>query len=232
MSRAFGDYEFKEGGTGTLLAEGVKYEWWTQEFADSCRLKGDLVVPDPAVMEREVSEEAGDEFLVAASDGLWCGAAGFCLDDTLCFRIYCFLGCCSVARFEGASWVDRSLCWRSMLALPCFRVPCIAQLLSCLTVLPLISAQVGAWQQALTHSLHTQCAMCRDFYKPSDAMQFARQSLKSGKSAQEVAEGLVQRALKRYTADNVSVIVLKFPWAFKDTSQHGKGAKRKGPGSK
>jgi hypothetical protein len=66
---------------------------------------------------------------------------------------------------------------------------------------------------------------CRDFYKPSDAMTFARSALKIGQSPQAVADALVERALKRYTADNVSVCVLKFPWAFKGGQGKSAGSK-------
>ena len=62
----------------------------------------------------------------------------------------------------------------------------------------------------------------RDYYGQHEAMQFARNSLKGGMSAQEVADGLVDRALKRYTADNVSVVVVKFPWAFQGSDNSGK----------
>ena len=67
--------------------------------------------------------------------------------------------------------------------------------------------------------------VCRDFYTPSDAMSFARTALKGGQSAQQVADALVDRALKRYTADNVSVCVLKFPWAFKGGQGKSAGTK-------
>ena len=43
-------------------------------------------------------------------------------------------------------------------------------------------------------------------------MRYAREAIKAGVSAQEVAENLVDRSLKRYTSDNVAVIVVKFPW--------------------
>jgi serine/threonine protein phosphatase PrpC len=56
---------------------------------------------------------------------------------------------------------------------------------------------------------------CRDFFNQRDALVYARNAFRAGKSAQNVADGLVDRALKRYTADNVAVIVVKFPWAFK-----------------
>jgi hypothetical protein len=58
-------------------------------------------------------------------------------------------------------------------------------------------------------------ADCRDFFNQRDALVYARNALMAGKSSQDVADGLVDRALKRYTADNVAVIVVKFPWAFK-----------------
>lgn len=56
--------------------------------------------------------------------------------------------------------------------------------------------------------------MCRDFYPQNEAMRYARQALKGGATAQTVADGLVERTLKRHTSDNIAVIVLKFPWAF------------------
>jgi protein phosphatase 1A len=74
VSRAFGDWEFKSGHTDTLLSEGVEYGWWDQNFANEKNITGDLVIATPAVSVTEVSEEAGDEFVVVASDGLWCGA--------------------------------------------------------------------------------------------------------------------------------------------------------------
>lgn len=52
----------------------------------------------------------------------------------------------------------------------------------------------------------------RDFYSQNEAMRYAREAIKAGVSAQEVAENLVDRSLKRYTSDNVAVIVVKFPW--------------------
>lgn len=72
VSRAFGDWEFKSGNTDTLLKEGVEFEWWDQAFADRQNINGDLVIATPAVSETEVSEAAGDEFIVVATDGLWC----------------------------------------------------------------------------------------------------------------------------------------------------------------
>ena len=73
VSRAFGDGEFKGANTDTLLSEGVKYNWWKPEFAESVNITGDLVLALPAVSVTRVSEALGDEFIVMASDGLWCG---------------------------------------------------------------------------------------------------------------------------------------------------------------
>ena len=56
---------------------------------------------------------------------------------------------------------------------------------------------------------------CRDFYNEREALLFARNALRAGQSAQQVADGLVDRALKRYTADNVAIVVIKFPWSLK-----------------
>lgn len=68
------------------------------------------------------------------------------------------------------------------------------------------------------------CA-CRDFYPQNDAMRYAREALRAGKSAQDVADNLVDRSLKRYTSDNVSVIVVKFPWGVSKVSKATKGKK-------
>lgn len=43
-------------------------------------------------------------------------------------------------------------------------------------------------------------------------MRYAREAVRAGKSAQDVADNLVDRSLKRYTSDNVAVVVVKFPW--------------------
>ena len=72
VSRAFGDWEFKAGNTDTLLEEGIKYEWWDQSFASKVNITGDLVIVTPDVSKTDISEEAGDEFVIVASDGLWC----------------------------------------------------------------------------------------------------------------------------------------------------------------
>eukprot|EP00892_Ulva_mutabilis_P004092 jgi/Ulvmu1/2054/UM120_0050.1 len=122
VSRAFGDWEFKGKGLSTLLKAGVEEEWWDQDWADTAKFTSDPVIATPAVTQTAISEEAGDEFLVVATDGLW------------------------------------------------------------------------------------------DFYSQNDAMRYAREAIKAGVSAQDVAENLVDRSLKRYTSDNVAVIVVKFPW--------------------
>jgi len=57
-------------------------------------------------------------------------------------------------------------------------------------------------------------------------MSFARLQLKGGTSPQSVAEQLVERALKRYTSDNIAIVVVKFPWAFKMSTVRGGGAKK------
>ena len=72
VSRAFGDWEFKAGNTDTLLEEGIKYEWWDRSFASKVNITGDLVIVTPDVSKTDISEEAGDEFVIVASDGLWC----------------------------------------------------------------------------------------------------------------------------------------------------------------
>ena len=72
VSRAFGDWEFKGKGLSTLLQAGIGEEWWDQEWADSVSFTGDPVVATPSVTQTAISEEAGDEFLVVATDGLWC----------------------------------------------------------------------------------------------------------------------------------------------------------------
>lgn len=43
-------------------------------------------------------------------------------------------------------------------------------------------------------------------------MQSASDALLLGASEEEVADILVEKALKRYTSDNVAVIVITFPW--------------------
>ena len=69
VSRAFGDPEFKGPGLRTLLAEGARKGMWSQEFADTHTFTSDPVIVEPDVTE--VRFEAGDEFLLMATDGLW-----------------------------------------------------------------------------------------------------------------------------------------------------------------
>lgn len=45
-------------------------EWWDAEFAAGVHFKGDLLVAVPDVVEAALQED--DEFLVLATDGLWC----------------------------------------------------------------------------------------------------------------------------------------------------------------
>ena len=46
-------------------------KWWDAEFAAGVRFTGDLLVAVPDVIEAALQED--DEFLVLATDGLWCG---------------------------------------------------------------------------------------------------------------------------------------------------------------
>lgn len=47
-----------------------------------------------------------------------------------------------------------------------------------------------------------------DFMPPLDVLRWTRRELKAGKSAEDVADSLCGLALKRYTADNVAVVVV------------------------
>lgn len=47
-----------------------------------------------------------------------------------------------------------------------------------------------------------------DCMPPADAVAYARKQFKNGRDAQGVAEAMTAIALKRYTADNVAVIVV------------------------
>jgi hypothetical protein len=53
---------------------------------------------------------------------------------------------------------------------------------------------------------------CRDFWTIPGVMKCASDSLVLGASEQEVADILVDKAIKRYTSDNVAVVVISFPW--------------------
>ena len=96
VSRALGDWEFKGKGLATLLREGVTYQWWDQEFADGVEFKSDPVIPQPAVNVTQISEAQKDEFLVVATDGLWCAAGLFqALASAPCVAYACAMPCVS-----------------------------------------------------------------------------------------------------------------------------------------
>lgn len=79
VSRAFGDLEFKgQENLQRLLQIGVEERAWTQKFADKVNFTSDPVIATPAVTYTPIGEELGDEFIVVASDGLWC------VNHTLC----------------------------------------------------------------------------------------------------------------------------------------------------
>ncbi|KAF5841103.1 phosphatase 2C-like domain-containing protein [Dunaliella salina] len=64
-----------------------------------------------------------------------------------------------------------------------------------------------------------------DVMQPREAMLYARKELLRGKSAQEVAESLVEVALKRYSSDNISTLVVDFKdpeyWAGQNKKPRG-----------
>jgi hypothetical protein len=93
-----------------------------------------------------------------------------------------------------------------------------AALMTSIVLVPRCSATCRS--HAVSHRLS---CLCRDFYNAKDALAYARKALQAGQSAQHVADGLVDRALKRYTADNVAIIVLKFPWSLQQGSRSGMG---------
>ncbi len=53
----------------TWLCVACREEWWDQNFADSKRITGNLLVATPDVVEAAVRGD--DEFLILATDGLW-----------------------------------------------------------------------------------------------------------------------------------------------------------------
>lgn len=59
---------------------------------------------------------------------------------------------------------------------------------------------------------HDAVLLCRDFWPIANVMQCASDALALGASEEEVADILVEKALGRYTSDNVAVIVITFPW--------------------
>jgi hypothetical protein len=77
------------------------------------------------------------------------------------------------------------------------------------------------------------CGACRDFWTIPAVMQCAENALTLGATESEVADILVEKALKRFTSDNVAVIVITFPWTRKlldgqvDAAKSEKVKKRK-----
>ena len=49
---------------------GGREQWWDQGFADGIHFTADPVVARPDVIETGVND--GDEFVILATDGLWC----------------------------------------------------------------------------------------------------------------------------------------------------------------
>ena len=49
---------------------GGREQWWDQGFADGIHFTADPVVARPDVIESGVNED--DEFVILATDGLWC----------------------------------------------------------------------------------------------------------------------------------------------------------------
>ena len=52
---------------------GCRDEWWDADFAAGVHFTGDLLVAAPDVIESALQED--DEFVVLATDGLWCARA-------------------------------------------------------------------------------------------------------------------------------------------------------------
>ena len=109
VSRAFGDWEFKSGHTDTLLQEGIKYEWWDDKFAKKVNITGDLVIATPAVSSTEVSEQAKDEFLVVATDGLWCALLSQLWVQTSCAIMFACIHAFTTQQ-HGACLIKLALC--------------------------------------------------------------------------------------------------------------------------
>jgi len=68
--------------------------------------------------------------------------------------------------------------------------------------------------------------------KPQDAIAYARKQFKSGKDAQQVAEAMTSIAVKRYTADNVAVVVVDLRKDKGPAGGGGTGSSSKGGGGK
>ncbi|KAF8071024.1 PPH1 [Scenedesmus sp. PABB004] len=93
---------------------------------------------------------------------------------------------------EKGSWPRDFAAKHTFTADPVIPVPDVAVLdLDGLTDEFLVIATDGLW----------------DCMPPPDAVRFARQQFRGGKDAQEVAAALVDIALRRYTTDNVAVVV-------------------------
>ena len=58
----------------TAVRHARRDNQWDQEFADGVKFTGDPVVATPDVTEIQLKDD--DEFVIIASDGLWCGAEG------------------------------------------------------------------------------------------------------------------------------------------------------------
>jgi serine/threonine protein phosphatase PrpC len=67
-----------------------------------------------------------------------------------------------------------------------------------------------------------------DCMPPAEAIRFARSQFKQGKGAQGVAEALVDIALKRYTTDNVAVIVADMKGGREAWTARPKGGRKPG----
>jgi hypothetical protein len=80
---------------GACWLAGRRDEWWDQGFADAQHITGDLLVAQPDVIEAAVSED--DEFLILATDGLWCALKPTCFCHcpakcpAVCPRAHCAL---------------------------------------------------------------------------------------------------------------------------------------------
>ncbi len=68
VSRALGDWEFKEG-RAQFLIDGTASGLWAPATAAGRVLSAPPVVPTPDVSE--VDLQPGDQFLIVASDGVW-----------------------------------------------------------------------------------------------------------------------------------------------------------------
>lgn len=65
-----------------------------------------------------------------------------------------------------------------------------------------------------------------DYMPVADVLRFARQQFKAGRSAEQVAYALTDIALKRYTTDNVAVVVVDMKgegWTAKPKKAGGSG---------